>query len=78
MFKPSQKRMPATANNGQTRIDSTQSTSSQQGNQVDCSLEFLEAMRQAGVVCIDSIIADGQIHRFAPGGKGNTDGWYKH
>lgn len=39
-------------------------------------LDFVEAMRCAGVNGKEHIIADGQIHRFPTGGKNDQDGWY--
>jgi hypothetical protein len=38
--------------------------------------EFREAMACQGVDCRGDIIADGTIHRFASGGKGDEDAWY--
>jgi putative DNA primase/helicase len=38
--------------------------------------DFREAMRQAGMNCIEAIKADGQIHRFSDNGKGDKDCWY--
>src|SRR5690349_7662592 len=38
--------------------------------------EFITAMQEAGIICLEPIIPDGKIHRFAPGGEGDDDGWY--
>lgn len=38
--------------------------------------DFNQAMQEAGITCKDHIIADGAIHRFAPGGRGDRDGYY--
>jgi len=38
--------------------------------------EFDIAMREAGIVCKERIVADGHIHRFANNGKGDRDCWY--
>jgi len=38
--------------------------------------EFKNAMLTSGIVCREDIIADGKIHRFTAGSKGNKDAWY--
>jgi len=35
--------------------------------------EFLEAMKDSGIVCNEFIVDDGKIHRFASGGNGSKD-----
>src|SRR3984957_8654774 len=45
-------------------------------NSGDYEREFIEAMRLSGTSFQGHLIADGAIHRFAPGGKGDKDGWY--
>ena len=42
----------------------------------DDGREFIEAMRLSGISFKGDLIADGAIHRFVPGGRGNKDGWY--
>lgn len=42
----------------------------------DYRKEFVSDMHQVGLSFKGEIIADGAIHRFAPGGTGNKDGWY--
>jgi len=42
----------------------------------DHEREFNEAMRLSGINFKGALLADGAIHRFAPEGKGNKDGWY--
>lgn len=37
---------------------------------------FLRTMREAGIDFKDELKADGRLHRFSPGRKGNPDGWY--
>lgn len=38
--------------------------------------DFLRFMETHGVYCQDPIIADDDVHRFAPRGKKDKDGWY--
>lgn len=38
--------------------------------------EFLHTIKKAGIECLEPIIADGEVHRFASGGKGNKNSWY--
>lgn len=38
--------------------------------------DFSNAMHASGLICLEPIIADGEIHRFANGGKGKKNGWY--
>src|SRR3990167_10303693 len=38
--------------------------------------QFLQAIQDAGIDFKGQIIADGKIHRFAPGSKRDKDGWY--
>ena len=38
--------------------------------------EFENAMKDAGIVCKNNIVADGILHRFANNGRGNKDCWY--
>ncbi|AIL66009.1 hypothetical protein NOVO_08440 [Rickettsiales bacterium Ac37b] len=38
--------------------------------------EFVQIMMQQGIYCIQPIIIDGNIHRFAHNGKGNKNCWY--
>src|SRR3990167_2253010 len=38
--------------------------------------QFLQAIQDAGIDFKGQIIADGKIHRFAPGNKRDKDGWY--
>jgi len=38
--------------------------------------EFLHTMQRASIHYLGSVVADGQIHRFASNGKGNKDCWY--
>jgi putative DNA primase/helicase len=38
--------------------------------------EFINAMRQAGIILKGELIADGNLHRFAPYNKNTQDGWY--
>jgi putative DNA primase/helicase len=33
-------------------------------------------MTKYGIICHETIVSDGQIHRFATGSKGNKNGWY--
>jgi len=42
----------------------------------DHEREFIEAMRLSGINFKGNLLADGTIHRFAPEGKGDKDGWY--
>ncbi len=42
----------------------------------DYRKDFISAIHHVGISFKGEIIADGAIHRFAPGGKGNKDGWY--
>lgn len=43
----------------------------------DAVSSFRDAMHAAGIEPPDSIIGDGQIHRFSVGGKRNKNGWYR-
>ena len=45
-------------------------------SQGECALEFIEAMLQKGIDFSGEILADGEIHRFASGEKGNKNCWY--
>jgi len=45
-------------------------------NSWDHEREFIEAMRLSGIPFKGNLIADGSIHRFAPQGKSDKDGWY--
>lgn len=38
--------------------------------------QFADAIRSAGLVPPDEILADGKIHRFAPSGRGKPSAWY--
>lgn len=38
--------------------------------------DFIQAMHRAGLTFNENIIADGDIHRFVTGKKGQKDGWY--
>jgi putative DNA primase/helicase len=38
--------------------------------------EFSDAMASKGVVCIEAIIGDGVVHRFASNGRGDKAAWY--
>jgi putative DNA primase/helicase len=43
----------------------------------DLFAEFRTAMLKAGITPPDSVIADGELHRFATNGKASDDaGWY--
>jgi putative DNA primase/helicase len=71
-----QKEKPARGNGGHSNIRHSETNRATAKSQWECQKEFLNTMHQAGVMCLDEIIADGKIHRFKPGGKGNKDGWY--
>ncbi len=38
--------------------------------------DFRTAMARSGLVCRDSIVADGKLHRFKPEGDSEPNGWY--
>lgn len=38
--------------------------------------EFIDTMRQSGILFREELIADGAIHRFSTGKKAHKDGWY--
>ncbi|MEM7617139.1 MAG: AAA family ATPase [Pseudomonadota bacterium] len=38
--------------------------------------EFINAMNNSGINCLETIKADGELHRFANGGKGKKNAWY--
>jgi putative DNA primase/helicase len=42
----------------------------------DIILKFLSVMRDQGLVCNESIIADGKLQRFTPAGESSLTGWY--
>ncbi len=70
------KKDPTAANGGANKSINYNATPSHASNQRNNEQEFLDAMRQSGIACHEKIVADGEIHRFAPDGKGNKDGWY--
>jgi phage/plasmid primase-like uncharacterized protein len=70
-----QKEIPATANGGLTKVDSSYCRPLTSESQWQNTQEFTQAMQEAGIFCKGEIIADGQIHRFASGGKGDKDCW---
>jgi putative DNA primase/helicase len=39
-------------------------------------LEFIDAMKASNLHCHEPITADGEVHRFASGRKGNKNAWY--
>jgi putative DNA primase/helicase len=45
-------------------------------SQGECAREFAEAMRFKGIDFKEDTLADGKIHRFASGGRGDKDCWY--
>jgi hypothetical protein len=38
--------------------------------------EFRNTMRNAGLLCQDPILPDGELHRFKPEGDSEPNGWY--
>lgn len=45
-------------------------------NSLDIINGYHNEMARAGIICNEPIITDGEIHRFANGGKGEKHGWY--
>lgn len=42
----------------------------------DAQYQFLEAIRSAGILAPEHLIADGQLHRFSTGDRKDSNGWY--
>jgi putative DNA primase/helicase len=72
----SENEKPAVGANGLINTDIPNSNILTPQKQSEYEQEFIQAMGAAGVVCIEPIIADGQIQRFATNGRGKKDGWY--
>ena len=42
----------------------------------DAQYQFLEAIRSAGILAPEHLVADGQLHRFSTGDRKDSNGWY--
>jgi putative DNA primase/helicase len=69
------KKMPATGHD-EPKESSFHSSLHYQHNQFGFEEEFRNAMIQSGIVCNETIVADGIIHRFSHQGKDGKDAWY--
>lgn len=76
MSHVNQEKKPATGNGELLKALPLDYKASRTFHQQQNEQAFREAMRSSGVDYWGEVMADDEIHRFAPGRKGDKDGWY--